>query len=220
MALKSSREGLRKELVDYLGNIIIDDNLRNEIIKVVGNNFVTSENLNEAVNNLTMQITTESGERIEADDTLQNNITAEAISREQADTTLQNNINAETTARQEAISNLEELIGASGLQMDLLWTNASPTSEFVPQTISLDLSNYKFVYIECKRQKDNSFFGLNGLIRVGSSNIGCLSVKYSATVVFRFIEEVSEQSVIFGPGATIDSDDNSYGIPLFIYGVA
>ena len=32
MALKSSREGLRKELVDYLGNIIIDDNLKQNII--------------------------------------------------------------------------------------------------------------------------------------------------------------------------------------------
>lgn len=132
MALKSSREGLRKELVDYLGNIIIDDNLKNEIIKVVGDNFVTSESLNEIVNNLTIQITTESGERIEADDTLQNNITveataregadttlqnnitAEATAREGADTTLQNNINAETTARQEAISNLESLIGTGG----------------------------------------------------------------------------------------------------------
>lgn len=114
MALKSSREGLRKELVDYLGNLIVDDNLRNEIIKVVGNNFVTSESLNEAVNNLTMQITTESGERIETDDTLQNNITAEATAREQTDNTLQDNINAEVTARQEAIANLEGLIGTSG----------------------------------------------------------------------------------------------------------
>ena len=55
MALKSSREGLRKELVDYLGNIIIDDNLRNEIIKVVGDTFVTSESLNEAVNNFIIE---------------------------------------------------------------------------------------------------------------------------------------------------------------------
>lgn len=92
MALKSSREGLRKELVDYLGNLIVDDNLRNEIVKAVGDKFVTSEVLNENVNNLTMQITTENGERIEADNTLQNNI------------------NAETTAREQAISTLEEAI--------------------------------------------------------------------------------------------------------------
>lgn len=132
MALKSSREGLRKELVDYLGNLIVDDNLRNEIVKAVGDKFVTPEVLNENVNNLTMQITTENGERIEADNTLQNNITAEATARESADTTLQeninaetsaregadttlqNNINAETTARQEAVTNLEKLIGTGG----------------------------------------------------------------------------------------------------------
>lgn len=152
MALKSSREGLRKELVDYLGNLIIDNNLRNEIIKLVSDNFVTSESLNEAVNNLTMQITTESGKRIEADDTLQNNITAETTAREGTDTTLQNNINAEITARQEAISNLENLIGTSGLQMDLLWTNASPTSIFDSQTINVDYSNYKHLLFIIKSQ--------------------------------------------------------------------
>ena len=92
MALKSSREGLRKELVDYLGNLIVDNNLRNVIVKAVGDKFVTPEVLNENVNNLTMQITTENGERIEADNTLQNNI------------------NAETTAREQAISTLEEAI--------------------------------------------------------------------------------------------------------------
>lgn len=39
MALKSSREGLRRELVDYLGNIIIDRKLRNDIINSVNDVF-------------------------------------------------------------------------------------------------------------------------------------------------------------------------------------
>lgn len=33
------------------------------------------------------------------------------------------------------------------LQMDLLWTNASPSSEFAAQMITLDLSNYDIVFI-------------------------------------------------------------------------
>lgn len=33
------------------------------------------------------------------------------------------------------------------LTVNLLWTNASPTSVFNPQTISLDLSNYKIILI-------------------------------------------------------------------------
>lgn len=129
MALKSSREGLRKEIVDYLGNLIIDDNLRNEIVKSVSNIFVTSESFNEFINNLTTQITTETDERIESDNTLQNTI------------------NAEVLARQNAITNLESLIREGVLQMDLLWTNASPESDFVNQKISLDLSKYRMLII-------------------------------------------------------------------------
>ena len=66
MALKSSRDGLRKELVDYLGNLIINKKLQEDILKTI-NSFI---------------------------------------------------------------------------KIDLLWTNASPTNAFHPQTISLDLSNY------------------------------------------------------------------------------
>lgn len=43
---------------------------------------------------------------------------------------------------------LDTAIANSGLKMDLLWTNASPTSGFNSQTISLDLSQYKLVLIE------------------------------------------------------------------------
>ena len=40
--------------------------------------------------------------------------------------------------------------------MELLWTNASPTSEFAPQTVSLNLSAYKFVVIIFKRSTTSS----------------------------------------------------------------
>ena len=189
MALKSSREGLRKELVDYLGNIIVDDNLRNEIIKAVGDIFVTSEVLNENVNNLTMQITTENGERIEADTTLQNNITAEATAREDADTTLQNNItaeataregadttlqnniNAETTARQEAVTNLEKLISISGGNFYGIDTSNVIASGNLPYTANQDCwlfigtsasANQISFYIN-----DNRFTSLNAYGGIG-----------------------------------------------------
>lgn len=225
MALKSSREGLRKELVDYLGNIIIDDNLRNEIIKVVGDNFVTSESLNETVNNLTIQITTESGERIEVDDTLQTNITAEATAREQADTTLQNNINTETTARQEAITNLERMIDSSGLQMDLLWTNASPSSEFLPQTINLDLSGYKSAMF-----LGRSGTGISELEFIGSFPISN-EVTFRLTALHSFIAIRNvrfNNGIEFENGLLVSSynrygndfeNNNIYCIPTHIYGI-
>lgn len=34
-----------------------------------------------------------------------------------------------------------------GIDMDLLWTNSSPTSSFRAQTVSLDLADYKLVFV-------------------------------------------------------------------------
>ena len=39
-------------------------------------------------------------------------------------------------------------LNISGLEMDLLWTNASPTSSFAAQTVALDLSSYLLCRIE------------------------------------------------------------------------
>ena len=36
------------------------------------------------------------------------------------------------------------------IPMTLLWTNASPTSDFSAQTVAVDLSDYDFVYIELR----------------------------------------------------------------------
>ena len=231
MALKSSREGLRKELVDYLGNLIVDDYLRNEIVKAIGDKFVTPELLNENVNNLTMQITTESGERIEVDDILQNNITTEVTAREEADTTLQNNINVETTAREEAITSLQELIANGTLKMDLLWTNASPESEFAPQTISLDLSSYKSLLIRFdigvtdsssiyyKSHVYNVF--LKSGNRAYSSCVNYYNIVNSQNI-YREIYSIDDNGVSFGNGK-ISSIDGGYNntamIPTEIYGM-
>ena len=47
------------------------------------------------------------------------------------------------TAEQE----ISDINSSLGLKMDLLWTNASPSSNFGAQTISVDLSNYKGYYM-------------------------------------------------------------------------
>ena len=59
MALKSSREGLRKELVDYLGNIIIDANLKKNIINSIDDVFINNEELITSVNELDEKIRNE-----------------------------------------------------------------------------------------------------------------------------------------------------------------
>ena len=195
MALKSSREGLRKELVDYLGNIIIDDNLKNDIINSVDDIFINNEKFTASVNELNEKIFNETS------------------SRKSADNTLQNNINAESTARQEAISTIENLINNGTLKVDLLWCNATPSSEFAPQTISLDLSKYKFAYILFYRKNDDSTKKGNILIKKGEGSV-CVSL-YGDTVIARHVTEVSDNGVVFGLGHT----DNIFMIPYQIYGV-
>lgn len=37
-----------------------------------------------------------------------------------------------------------------GVTLDLLWTNANPSSNFAAQTLSLNLSSYKFILIVCR----------------------------------------------------------------------
>ena len=42
-----------------------------------------------------------------------------------------------------------------GLKMDLLWENASPSSEFAAQTVSLDLEDYQYIYLQCYLHNEN-----------------------------------------------------------------
>lgn len=51
-----------------------------------------------------------------------------------------------------------DLVANLGLKMDLLWENASPTSAFSPQTISLDLSKYQRCYLIIKGWKDINYY--------------------------------------------------------------
>ena len=74
MALKSSREGLRKELVDYLGNIIIDDNLKQNITNSIGDVFIDNEELSTSVNELDEKIRNETSARELADTNLSDKI--------------------------------------------------------------------------------------------------------------------------------------------------
>lgn len=103
-----------------------------------------------------------------------------------------------------------------GLQMDLLWTNASPTSGFAPQTISLDLSKYKAVVISAIATTTNVNYYDNFLYINGSFKR--LTVPDDA-LVFRVGVTASEIGVTFGHGYRNSSEDDACCIPSYIYGV-
>ena len=153
MALRASREGLRKELVDYLGNLIINEKLQEDILKTI-NSFA---------------------------------------------------------------------------KVDLLWTNANIEAEFVPQTISLDLSSYKYVIIRFDvgifsggysgLHVFNLFF--NSVSRTCSSCVN-ISTVANSNIIYREIMSISDSSIYFGHGKenAIDGvSNNNIMKPLMIYGV-
>lgn len=126
--------------------------------------------------------------------------------------------------------NIDELASGTGIEKrKLLWTNASPTSEFAAQTISLTLSSYDAVEIVC-RYSTTSDSRTRYICDVGSS--ASIDWFYYTVVAGKYMgvksrNEVSASTtgVTFGacttkPGNSTDSTTtNGYIIPIKIYGI-
>lgn len=100
------------------------------------------------------------------------------------------------------------------LKMDLLWTNASPTSAFAPQTISLDLSNYKWVCIVFLINRDNNS------CKITLSEIGLrqyITSAYANKIIQRTYH-VNLMGFIFENNEYDNGIDNDYHVPYKIYG--
>lgn len=109
----------------------------------------------------------------------------------------------------------------SALNMDLLWTNASPTSEFRPQTISLDLSNYKMVIISHINYANTNEYEQSVVVK--GTNISLMN---SSFVNLGRNVECNDNGLVFGEGyyynsynVRAKSPDHSGCIPYQIYGV-
>lgn len=109
--------------------------------------------------------------------------------------------------------------------MDLLWTNASPTSAFGAQTISLDLSVYKFILIKFLEQNSYYSFDIaesnNTYLHTSNLNIFVDDRTYY-TVARSY--EVNTNAIIFGNGRMKENSGTAYNadsfaVPNKIYGV-
>lgn len=115
-------------------------------------------------------------------------------------------------------ASIEDVGKVIGINIDLLWTNASPTSEFAKQTISLNLSNYKMVYIVIRRSTTNNNLHNSLVVKKGESGF-IFAYLGGYGLLYREIESVSNSGVNFGVGVMQGSTDNQYGIPIYIYGI-
>lgn len=114
---------------------------------------------------------------------------------------------------------------------ELLWTNASPTSAFSAQTISLDLSGYDAV--EIIANNTNEKFPVSFKVEKGSSsNLGIVGTGSgyvgTGSVVIHAIREatVNNNGVTFSSAFTAmynvqsyATESNVYNVPVKIYGI-
>lgn len=99
-----------------------------------------------------------------------------------------------------------------------LWENASPTSSFAAQTISIDLSDYDFVFITSVSSsgatKYSIYWGAVG---------GAILMNYvyytSQIISLNRALAVNSDSIDVGNCTSNASNNNSVLIPLKIYGV-
>ena len=106
--------------------------------------------------------------------------------------------------------------------MDLLWTNASPTSSFAAQTINLSLNNYRFIAIDYvysttsqeKRPLD---------VIINTENSGYIQMYQSKfEFLIRRKYTILSNGIAFSSGeqaASSTTTKNDYAIPVHIYGI-
>ena len=103
--------------------------------------------------------------------------------------------------------------------MDLLWENASPTSDFAPQTISLDLSNYDAVLIDFAFNNGNYIAQSNmSFTEVGRGGQG-LYLWADTSKVYHRSFTTSETGVAFTKGWAAGSEGAGTVVPIKIYGI-
>ena len=119
-----------------------------------------------------------------------------------------------------------------GIDMDLLWENASPTSSFAAQTISLDLSNYRGIYVIALAVKADSNSYLNDIflkkgikISFARNTSGQANFPTVGTAVFAARPYTFQDSGIdigdcyFAYDSWMYALDNGYLVPYKIYGI-
>ena len=104
--------------------------------------------------------------------------------------------------------------------LDLLWENASPTSEYNDQRISMNLTKYKFVYILYILSTSVAEY-IGGLFKPNIGRMNCFTM--NPQLRYRNVT-VSNTGISFNEGwlvtgVTSENKDNNQMIPYKIYGV-
>lgn len=122
---------------------------------------------------------------------------------------------------------LEALLALGGIQIKKLWENASPTSSFAAQTVSLDLSGYDRVaitYIASTLLSDS--YSIDADVGKVTQMTALTSASNASVVYVSRVATVTKTGINFDYGygksiysTTAASPGNSNVIPIAIYGI-
>ena len=106
------------------------------------------------------------------------------------------------------------------LSLDLLWTNASPTSTFDAQSISIDLTEYKLMYVVLNRSTTASTV-LESFLLIKNSHQFPITEIGGNIASRSFL--ASDNNIIVGSAGVyvngVSSTNNNNMIPLYVYGI-
>lgn len=105
-----------------------------------------------------------------------------------------------------------------GVTLPKVWENASPTSNFEAQTISLDLSNYNFISIDFVVSAGASTHVVTGFAAIGSSTY-CEEYTTNSGSVNKRNFKPRTNGVTFENGRQDTTQGSEYMIPYIIYGI-
>ena len=107
----------------------------------------------------------------------------------------------------------------SGIKMDLLWTNADLYSNFIAQTLNIDVKNYKFIIVVVAPKKGNleNFLTYVFVTSIKDNRINVNYYSGTDTDSRGFI--IEDDYLKIGDASTDGNINNSVLIPYQIYGV-
>ena len=113
-------------------------------------------------------------------------------------------------------------INGGGMEMDLLWTNSSPTSSFAAQTITVPNANkYKFLCILVKVDAGNNGGVYTPLIPVIGQSVtsAVLWINQPYNYGQRHISYDGDDEITFENYVANSGVSNDVNVPLKIYGI-
>ena len=119
------------------------------------------------------------------------------------------------------------LANLGGVSMKSLWTNASPTSDFVAQTISLNLSDYEYVLVRYLYSTNYQDIDQIAIVKVGRDAYLTFTGAVSTSIyISQRTINVGSNSVAFGApvyktcaSTSNPTANNKYCIPIEIIGI-